>query len=55
MLDALRAVSARSARGRPKPIVLTAFEFKTRSVLNSSGANCAAGRAAPAGDAIRAR
>src|SRR5664279_3681268 len=52
---ALRAVSTRKARGRPKPFVLTDFGFNTRSVLNPSGANCAAGRAAPAGDAIRAR
>jgi hypothetical protein len=36
-IGALRAVTARKARGRPKLFVLTAFEFKTRSVLDSPG------------------
>jgi hypothetical protein len=44
MIGALRALSPRKARGRPKPFVLTA-----------PGANCAGGRAAAPGHAICAR
>jgi len=53
MIDALRAVVTRKARGRPKPFVLTAYGAKTWSAQRSvffvtPGANCAAHREAVA-------